>query len=109
MNEKTYLAIYLIVGLILGALLMLGIVSSIRSKKKNDLSAMICLSMLGVTLFKVDLADRQTIQSTFDGLIGISNIVLGKRETNKLIDTVANSIEDIMKGDPEYGSNDNER
>ena len=88
---------------------MWAIVTVRKIKAKNDLGAMLCLSMLGVALFKVDLADSKTIQSTFDGLVGIGKVVLGKKATNALIDSVANSIEDIMKGDPEYGSNDNER
>ena len=101
--------IYFIIGIIVGLALGLSFYLFHTSKHRNDISAMLCLSMLGVALFKVDLADSKTIQSTFDGLAGIGNIILGKKATNDLIDNVANSIEDIMKGDPDYGSNDNER
>lgn len=101
--------LYLIAGIIVGIMLSFCFVMAKKTKSKSGLEAMLCLSMLGVALFKVDLADSKTIQSTFDGLVGIGNVVLGKKATNALIDSVANSIEDIMKEDPDYGSNDNER
>lgn len=93
-----------VIGVIIGVLVSTIVFMLIHFKNRKDLISMLHLSMLGVALFKVDLADAKTIQSTFNGLIGIGHAMLGQKVTDVLIDDVANFVEDIMKGDPDYGS-----
>lgn len=91
--------LYLLIGVFIGVALSFCFVMAKNTKRKSDISAALCLSMLGVTLFKVDLGDSKTIQSTFDGLIAIGRMTIGKKATADLIDTVADEIGHIMEVD----------
>jgi len=84
-------------GIIAGALVVFVIFNLRDMKHKESIHAALFLSMLGVALTKVDLADSRTIQSTFDGLTTIGYATLGIKSTNNIIDTVADEIGNFME------------